>query len=92
MLKIYTTKDLIEQNSMRLYLTRTITQHLYNDGKNKENLEYEKKKFLHDLIDEETDLIKVTKNYPVNDLQDIHLEADLVLIDKKVLDNILKNT
>lgn len=89
-MKIMTTSQLIEQNSIRLYLNRTVSQNLYNEG-NKEHLEREKKRFLRDLIDEETELIKVTKNYPVNDIQDIELEADLILIDKKKLDQILKN-
>lgn len=90
-MKIYTTKDLIEQKSIRLYLKRTISQHLYNEGNNERNLDYEKKRFLHDLLEDEDELLSVTKQYPVNDIQDIDLEADLVIIKKEDLDNILKN-
>lgn len=90
-MKIYTTQQLIENNSIRLVLNRTISQHLYNEGNNERNLDYEKKRFLHDLIEEETELIKVSKHYPVNDIQDIDLEADLVIIRKEDLNKILKN-
>lgn len=90
-MKIYTTKDLIEQKATRLVLSRTISQHLYNEGNNERNLDYEKKKFLHDLIDEEIELIKVTKHYPINDIQDIDLETDLIVIKTKDLYKILEN-
>lgn len=67
----------------KIYSKKTITQHLYNDGKNEDNLKFEKQTMLFDAIRNNTDLIKTDKKYPENDLQDIELELDVVVMTKK---------
>lgn len=67
----------------KIYSKKTITQHLYNDGKNEDNLKFEKQTMLFDAVRNNTDLIKTDKKYPVNDLQDIDLELDVIVMTKE---------
>lgn len=74
----------------KIYSKKTITQHLYNDGKNEDNLKFEKQTMLFDAIRNNTDLIKTDKKYPENDLQDIELELDVVFMTTKEYNKLLK--
>lgn len=67
----------------KIYSKKTITQHLYNEGKNEDNLKFEKQTMLFDAIRNNIDLIKTNKQYPQNDLQDIELELDVIVITKE---------
>lgn len=87
-MKIYSTKDLILMNSVQVYKGRTVSQHLYNEGLNKDSLEKEKQHLLSILLRDQDNLINVTEHYPENDIQDIDLEIDLVIIKREELDKI----
>lgn len=87
-MKIVTTKDLILMNSIQVNQTKVVSQHLYNEGLNKSNLEKEKQHLLSSLLKENTELIKVTEQYPINDIQDIELEVDFIVIKREDLDKI----
>jgi len=63
-----------------LYIKKTITQNLYNDGLNESNLMFEKNTMLFDAIRNHTEYVKHTKHYPKDDLMDIELELDCVIL------------
>ncbi len=84
-------KEEIENNSISLFQKRVISQHVYNDGKNKDNLKAEKALMLSELVKEHTNLVHTKKHYPVNDLMDINLEVDLIVIDRNTFERIFNN-
>lgn len=74
-----------KDNSLMINMEYTFGQHLYNDGKNKENLQFHKKEFLYQVIDQLKDYlldqIEVEYEYPVDDIQTINLS---LVVDVKV--------
>lgn len=80
----------ILEESYVVYGVRTVSQHLYNEGLNKEHLEHEKIKLITDCLKENVDdIIDTTMFYPKDDIQDFQLEMDLIMIPRKELDKIL---
>ncbi len=81
-------KEEIENRSARLFGQKTISQHIYNDGNNSNNLKQEKALMLKELIKDHINLVDTKKHYPIDDIQDIDLGVDLIVIDKETFDNI----
>lgn len=81
-------KQEILDNSILIEGTKKISQHIYNEGLNKDNLENEKKRFLKELVKDFTELINIKEHYPEDDIQDIDLYADFIIINRKDLEKI----
>lgn len=65
--------------------TESVTFPLYNNGLTPEHLETAKSGFLLSLIEKHLDLVKVTKNYPVDGNITYTLNADLILMESSDL-------
>jgi hypothetical protein len=83
-------KKQIETYATRLYGTRTVSQHLYNDGKNKDNMKFEKNTLLFDAIRDKFEMIKTTEHYPKDDLQQFDLELDVTVVPTVWLNKLLE--
>lgn len=77
-------------NSFYIYEDKTISQHVYNEGLNERSLDLSKSKILSDSISNYKDLVKIIKEYPKGDIQDIHLNIDFLIIPRKEFDKIFE--
>jgi hypothetical protein len=84
-------KRQILDNCTRIRGVKLVSQHLYNEGLNEGHLQFEKNTLLFDSIRNHEELIKVKKEYPKNDIQDIELDLDLVVMTRDQFDKIFSN-
>ena len=75
----------------RIYNSTTKDYHLYNESFNEDKLVFDKRTLIFDSFRNETDLVKTTKKYPENDIQEIEFELDLLVIKVSDLKKILEN-
>lgn len=78
-------------NYTRLHNKKTIHQHLYNEGRNEDNLQFEKNTLLFDSIRNHFDLIQTEPYYPNEDLQQIDLTLDVVILKYEEFQKLIKN-